>query len=263
MDKTKIKKIIIALVALVVIAIVAIVITLNNSKTASTDKELLSIDTFGTEVCGYTIKYPVKWREKVKIDVSDNGARFTSGDAELFYLHFGGETGNLLGTLKDGDKSTVLRVESFTIDESNENYDELCAMCEDINVILVNLEKDYDFVIGEDTTGAADDKVATYKIKTKTVATNIPIVYNKKWEDKVTITEGDECLNFTCGEDKLFDLYFKKVSDGYLLGKYDGTPIYIVDYEVNNDEEAAMQEDVNVILQNLMKDKKFKVNKES
>ena len=46
----------------------------------------------------------------------------------------------------------------------------------------------------------------------------------------------------------------------HLLGTYKDTPIYIVDYPVETDEQAAMQEDVNVILQYLMEDPKFTIN---
>ena len=67
----------------------------------------------------------------------------------------------------------------------------------------------------------------------------------------------------------LFDLSFVDVNDGFLLGTYSGIPIYIIDYEIKEDNYTedevfdmyCMQEDVNVILQHLMEDPNFTINK--
>ena len=59
--------------------------------------------------------------------------------------------------------------------------------------------------------------------------------------------------------DKVFDLRFENC-DGYLLGTYKNTPIYIVEYKAKNDDQVAMQQDVNVIINNLSKDKNFNIN---
>ena len=48
--------------------------------------------------------------------------------------------------------------------------------------------------------------------------------------------------------------------DGYLLGTYKDTPIYMVEHPVENEEQAAMQMGVNTILQELMQDPNFVVN---
>ena len=45
--------------------------------------------------------------------------------------------------------------------------------------------------------------------------------------------------------------------EGYHAGEYNGTPVYIVDYKTKTDEQAVMQEDINVILQHLSEDPAF------
>ena len=83
--------------------------------------------------------------------------------------------------------------------------------------------------------------------------------YPAKWQDKVEISVSDEGVKFSASGVPLFDLVFAE-GDGFLLGTYNGTPIYIVDYPVETEEMLAMQEDVNVILQYLIEDSNFKIN---
>lgn len=113
-------------------------------------------------------------------------------------------------------------------------------------------EKDYDFRINE---LVAEENTATMDIE----GTPIPIKYPKKWETAVQTEITEDRVKFSNNGTPLFDLVFTEC-DGYLLGTYKDTPIYIVDYEASADEQLAMQEDVNVILKYLMNDPDFKIN---
>ena len=111
---------------------------------------------------------------------------------------------------------------------------------------------DYTFVVGD---ALEKEDSSTLDISTSIVTMKYP----SKWREKVQIEVEDNGVKFSNNGTMLFDLMFIEC-DGYLLGTYSGTPIYIVDYSVNNDEQAIMQEDVNVILQYLMEDKNFIIN---
>ena len=89
------------------------------------------------------LKYPSKWEKKVKTVVKDNKVSFSvkDKDVKLFDLYFGGEEGYAFGTLETEGKPE-LRVVSYDIDNGSDNFDEYCAMQEDINVIFQYLIKD-------------------------------------------------------------------------------------------------------------------------
>ena len=86
--------------------------------------------------------YPAKWADDVRFDVSEQQVTAFCGDVKLFALYFGGETGDLFGTLKLNDTETELRYEMFDLDASREDIDILSAMQDDINVIFQYLIQD-------------------------------------------------------------------------------------------------------------------------
>lgn len=130
---------------------------------------------------------------------------------------------------------------------------DLAEMQEDINVIFQHLVSDYDFEAGV-ALEKEDDSV--FEIETSVTT----LYYPTKWKDRVTVDVEDTKVSFSCDGTPLFDLVFTESDDGYLLGTYSGTPINIVDYMVYDDTLAAMQEDVNVILQHLMEDENFVIH---
>lgn len=198
------------------------------------------------------LKYAEKWQDKVNTEVVKEEPYTLSFSAKdgtkLFDLIFNGNEGTPLGTIT-GDEYTAIHI--------NDNVDikegEYLAMREDINVILQHLMADYDFAPGE-ILEKEDNTV--FAIKTKIG----DLYYPNKWKEKVTIDVSDEKVSFSCKGIMLFDLVFAEC-EGYLLGTYDSTPIYIVDgTDAEEDEMMAMHEDVNVILQYLMEDPKFVIN---
>ena len=107
----------------------------------------------------------------------------------------------------------------------------------------------------------------TFDIETSVVT----LKYPSKWKDLVSIEVKDSAVHFTYQDEKLFDLVLSEaenIDGAYLLGTYDGTPIYIVSYSVDESKFSedelsnynAMQANVNVILENLKKEEKFIIN---
>lgn len=217
----------------------------SETDTTSTGEINMEDSTFSILVCGLTLKYPLKWQDKVSVTTSENRVCFAYGDTKLFDLTFNTDEGDILGTV-EGEEYTVIRMVSYSFETENQ---ELYAMQEDVNVILQNLMNDYTFVVGE---ALEKEDNSTFGIKTSVVTMKYPT----KWQEKVQIEVTDNGVKFSNNGTPLFDLMFVECN-GYLLGTYNGTPIYIVDYKVENDEQAIMQEDVNVILQHLMEDKNF------
>lgn len=203
-------------------------------------------DTYTIQAGGLELKYPAKWKDKVKVTLSGNQASFTRGEDKLFDILFNSDKGDVLGTVK-GDKNTVVSVVSYKLKDGDAELSEMAA---DLNVILNKLSADYDFVIGE---RIVDEDNSTFDIETPVVT----LKYPSKWKDKVKVDITEDGVKFTSGGAKVFDLMFVE-GDGYLLGKYNDTPIYVIDYPVKEKEQQDMQAGINVILQNLRQDSNFK-----
>ena len=82
------------------------------------------------------LKYPEKWKGKVSFDAENDKVNCHCGDVALFTLYFGGEKGDTFGTLSLDGETKPLRYEMNTIDPKSKNFNELCAMQEDMNVIF-------------------------------------------------------------------------------------------------------------------------------
>ena len=139
--------------ALLLIAILAVSIcACSNSKPSSeAESSKVSVVQSTTEAEEvYIIKtdyadlcYPVKWQNKVNVEVSNDKVSFSTADkkVKLFDLCFGGQDGYVVGELND-KKSVELRAVSYSIDNKLGNFDECCAMQEDMNVIIHKLIND-------------------------------------------------------------------------------------------------------------------------
>lgn len=207
------------------------------------------VETYTISAGGFDLKYPLKWKDKVTVFTSDDRASFSFGDTKLFDITFNSDEGVLFGTIK-GDKNTVVRFVDYNATGENE---EMSSMLEDVNVILQNLIKDYNLCVGDDT--AVDNNDDTFDIETSLVT----LKYPQKWKDKVNVDVTDLGVKFSNNGTPLFDILFSECN-GFLIGAYKDTPIYIVTYEAQNEEQNLMQEDINVILNNLMSDSNFTAN---
>lgn len=92
------------------------------------------------------MKYPLKWKDLVTVEVADDSVCFSYGDIKLFDLLFDSDEGYLLGTY-DG---TQIKIISYDFDKdslSEDEYFNCCAMQEDVNVILQYWLSDKNFVM--------------------------------------------------------------------------------------------------------------------
>lgn len=185
--------------------------------------------------------------------------RMISDDTELFSISFGGETEMLLGTLQLENENVVLYADYNDLDRENENYETYCTYQEGISTIINHLSSDYDFIVNEITDWVDP---STFDIQTPVVTMKYP----NRWKEKVTIDVSEEAVKFSCNGEKLFDIVFSEC-DGFILGTYKDTPIYVKDYTINKGsyseaqylELCTMQEDMNVILQGLLEDSNFEI----
>ena len=103
---------------------------------------------------------------------------------------------------------------------------------------------------------------------------NVPVIeivsdittfyYPEKWKEDITVGKNENTVSFTSNGTRLFDFIFGDTK-GTLLGYYDGVEVRIVSYEiveVNYTEDEyltlrAMQEDIDIVIEHLIDDKKF------
>ena len=181
-------------------------------------------------------------------------------EVELYSLSFGEKKKILMGTLLLENENIVLYADFVEFSKDDEHYIEYGEYQEGVNTILQHLMKDNKFVINEII---EYDDPTTFDIPTKTVT----LKYPNKWKEKVVVDVRDDIVKFSYKEEKLFDIVFEEC-DGYLLGTYNSTPIYVIFYsfdksKYNEEEKKAlygMTEDVDVILQALIKDSNFIIN---
>lgn len=168
---------------------------------------------------------------------------------ELFSLVFNGSGDYLVGTLLGTEGNTVLYARIPALDENSQRYQDNLFYQEQMHLILEYLAEDYELVPEETLEGAGS---GDFEIKTSLVS----LYYPSRWKEKVEIEVLDNGVKFSAAGTPLFDLMFEEC-DGYLLGTYQETPIYMVEYPVETEEQAAMQAGVNTILQHLSEDPNF------
>ena len=173
-------------------------------------------------------------------------------ETELFSIIFNGTGEYLVGTLMGEEKNTVVHANTNDLDQNDQNYESNLFYQEQLYLILGYLAEDYNLVPEE----AIDDEDPTdFEIQTSLVT----LYYPSRWKEKVEIEVLKDGVKFSADGTPLFDLMFKEC-DGYMLGSYEGTPIYMVEYPVETEEQAAMQAGVNTILQHLTEDPSFTIN---
>ena len=174
---------------------------------------------------------------------------------------FDGTGDNLIGTITGKDKNTVVYMNVFDLDSNSENYEEYSSYQMAMNDIANSLLDNKNFV--SDEVIEYEDN-STFDIKTNIVT----LKYPNKWKNKVNIDVSDEAVIFTFKDTKLFDIYFKDIENGSKIGTYNKTPIFVISYlpdgnklsEEEMNEYTEMQYDINEIVNNLKKDKKFKIS---
>lgn len=83
-----------------------------------------------------TLYYPEKWKDDITFQVNGDQFEALYYDNPLFTLYFGGEKGDLYGTVKYDGADIELRYEMHDLDSTHENYETMISMQEDINIIF-------------------------------------------------------------------------------------------------------------------------------
>lgn len=211
----------------------------------------------------FDLKFPEKWQAFVKavpVEKKPYTVKFTHVDGTpLFDIVFGKSSGTLLGTAKSKKGDISVYYVGYDLDSDNVNYYDQVGIQDSADVILQNLKKDYGLTDEATITDSGESDV--FAVKTSVVT----LYYPKVWEKVVTVKTKKKSVSFFYGDTNLFDIRFEKC-DGAFLGTYEKTPIYVVSYDIEQDDFTteqyrnicAMQDDVNVILENLRKEEKFK-----
>lgn len=209
------------------------------------------LKTYEIETKYAKLKYPERWKDTVKASINDGepySVTFSAGDQKLFTLYFNSAEGDAVGTLIRDDVNTVVSVSTEPLNPKAKKYSDYKTMQEDVNVIFQNLREDYEFT--EEVIGDVEESV--YEIKTDLTT----LYYPTRWKDKVTVKSEKDKITFSSEDTPLFAFVIGS-DDGIPVGTYDGKSISVIDYPVKTKEQANMQEDLNVVIRNLEKDKKF------
>ena len=209
------------------------------------------------------LKYPSVFDGKVTNKVTSEDpytVAFSTVDDDtlLFSVIFNGEGDALLGTIIGEKENTVVYMNLPELDKDSENYDTNIQLQEKNSVIITNLQNDYEFILNS---AVEHEDNTTFDIQTNVTT----LKYPAQWKDKVTVDVSDDAVRFSYGDIKLFDLSFVETEDGFLIGKYQDTPIYLVNYELTQGDMTEleftelnlMQEDYSVILNHLVEDPNF------
>ena len=86
-----------------------------------------------------TLYYPEKWKDDVEFQVTDTQVDALYYETPLFTIYFGGDKGDVYGTVQhDGEKIT-LRYELYELDSEDADIETMGAMQDDMNVIFYYL----------------------------------------------------------------------------------------------------------------------------
>lgn len=92
-----------------------------------------------------TLKYPARWKDKIKVKSDSKTASFTSGNVKLFDIcFFESNSGFRIGAYGE----TPVYLVTYEFDKKtkeSKNYQELAQMQDDVNVIIENLKADTRF----------------------------------------------------------------------------------------------------------------------
>lgn len=223
-----------------------------------------NIETYEIKTKYGDLSFPKEWEEDVTVKIDDKDGYtvgFYAGKTKLFDLQYNCGSGEVLGTLNNDGENVIVRVSYAELDKKSADYDKYADMQNSVDLITDRLEKNYDFAKGDEIYVSGDD---VFEIKMEPTS----LYYPSQWKDKVTVDVNDGKATFSSDKVKLFDIIFGEADDNaYLVGSYDGTDVYIVSYDIEQGKLSdndfmnlrAMQESVDVIIDHLRQDEKFKL----
>ena len=192
-------------------------------------------------------RLPASWSDGVEYTAEDDRIEFTYGGQKMFDILIGSEEGDYIGALADRTRVSVVQY------PSDDGDDGFLAAQEGINELIDKLFEDG--VLIKTPEQSASDETETYD----SASPLGPFAYPERWDGNVTILVDGDSVSFSTTEGtRLFDLLRGDAPEGAsVIGTYDGAPVSLVMYPVTTDEEYALQEDVNFIVEELMKDPLF------
>ncbi|MBQ9415068.1 MAG: hypothetical protein IJU16_08100 [Clostridia bacterium] len=208
-----------------------------------------------------TLAFPQSFEGNVEHTVTSEDPytlKFTANDgAELFSILFGQETPNLLGTLVLEDRCVVMYADFAPLNSGDARYFEYGEYQNGITTMMEHLVAEYEFVVNEAVTY---EERATFTLDDSVA----PLQYPLKWKDQVQVEKKDDTVIVSASGQNLFGVCYVDC-DGYLLGSYKGTPVYMLSYTIDKTAYTAevydtlqeMQNDVNVLISCLTEDPDF------
>ncbi len=209
-----------------------------------------------TDYCD--LLFPKKWQKTVTTQISKEGhykVSFSYEQKPCFDLIFDESGDQLLGTLTNGDIVKVLSVHDYKWEKNEKDFDAYLNLQDDINVIIKGLSKNYEFVAG---------KIANEDKLTEIDAGFTKLYYPARWKDNIRTDKATNTVSFYYLDTKIFDIVYGG-TQGSLLGRYDGKDIRLVSEKLDEEQYTegemveihTLQDDINVLLSELEKDKKF------
>ena len=86
-----------------------------------------------------TLYYPEKWKDDVEFQVTDTQVAALYYETPLFTIYFGGDKGDVYGTVQHDGEEITLRYELYDLDPNDADIETMGAMQDDINVIFYYL----------------------------------------------------------------------------------------------------------------------------
>lgn len=210
------------------------------------------------------IELPEELRGKVKWSVYSESPyilKFTAkkDNTDLFALLFGKKTEDVLGTLHLEDEEITIYAKFNNLNRDSQKYEEYVGYQMKLGLIIDQLSQNYNFIPGEEIDNVKEE---VFEIPTNLVT----LKYPSKWKGVVNIEASASGVVFAYKGAKIFELRFVEC-DGVLIGKYRGTPVYILSYEVEEEyfteDELntinGISRDVNVIIEYLEQNEEFKI----
>lgn len=122
--------------------------TINQTVTAASEESKLPIinnnitdssDMMEIESPVGKLYYPIKWKDDVTFTTADGRVDAMFEGTPLFTIYFGGDQGDVFGTVEQNGAEVTLRYELYELDAKGEQFETMSAMQDDINVIFYYL----------------------------------------------------------------------------------------------------------------------------
>ncbi|MBR1431518.1 S-layer homology domain-containing protein [Ruminococcus sp.] len=182
---------------------------------------------------------------------------------KLFSLVFNGRGDTLLGTVIGEKKNTVIYVNTYPLDSKSRNYEENSAYQKNLNDIVNAIASDYRYLAGEEIYSASSEVV---DIQTPYFTFRVPESFDENVSHEITNKDPFTILFRSMKDNaRLFSLVINGKGEtliGTVVTHEGNYVIYADFYRLNENskyfsDNAAYQEMINYIIDNLSRDYQF------